>query len=160
MRTAICPGSFDPVTRGHLDIIERASKLFEKIIVLVVVNPNKDPMFSTEERVEFLKRVTAHLENVEVDSYYGLLADYAAKAGACTLIKGLRAVTDFEYEFQQALLNKKLNRELETMFMPTDANYMYLSSSIVKQLAEFGGDVKDLLPPSIYNDVIARLGKK
>ncbi|NCC06524.1 MAG: pantetheine-phosphate adenylyltransferase [Clostridia bacterium] len=160
MRIAICPGSFDPVTRGHLDIIERASKLFDKLIVLVVVNPNKNPMFSTDERVEFLKRATAHIDNVEVDSYYGLLANYAAKVGACTLIKGLRAVTDFEYEFQQALSNKKLNRELETMFMTTDANYMYLSSSIVKQIAEFGGDVRDLLPPPIYEDVVARLGKK
>ena len=160
MRIAICPGSFDPVTRGHLDIIERASKLFDKLIVLVVVNPNKNPMFSTDERVEFLKRATAHIDNVEVDSYYGLLANYAAKVGACTLIKGLRAVTDFEYEFQQALSNKKLNRELETMCMTTDANYMYLSSSIVKQIAEFGGDVRDLLPPPIYEDVVARLGKK
>ena len=156
-RIAICPGSFDPVTNGHLNIIERSSKLFDKLIVLVVVNPNKSPMFTAAERVEFLRRATKHLPNVEIDSYQGLLADYAAKLGACTLIKGLRAVTDFEFEFQQALTNKKLNPELETMFMITDARYMYLSSSIAKQVAYFGGDVTDFLPDAIRGDVLARL---
>ncbi|MEG0768867.1 MAG: pantetheine-phosphate adenylyltransferase [Ruthenibacterium sp.] len=157
MRIAICPGSFDPVTHGHLNIIERTSGLFDKVVVLVLGNPNKNPMFTEDERVEFLRRVTPHLPNVEVDSYNGLLADYAAKRGACTLIKGLRAVTDFEYEFQQALTNKKLNPQLETMFMITDAHYMYLSSSIAKQVAAYGGDVTEFIPDAIRADVIARI---
>lgn len=157
MRTAICPGSFDPVTNGHLNIIERSAKLFDKVIVLVAGNPNKNPMFTEAERVEFLRRVTAHLPNVEVHSYNGLLADYAAGEGACTLIKGLRAVTDFEFEFQQALTNKKLNPELETMFMITDARYMYLSSSIAKQVAAYGGDITDFIPEVIRADFLARI---
>ena len=160
MRIAICPGSFDPVTNGHLNIIERAAKLFDKIIVLVAGNPSKSPMFSSEERVEFLRRVTRHLPNVEVDSYNGLLAEYAAHAGACTLIKGLRAVTDFEFEFQQALTNKKLNPELETMFMITDARYMFLSSSTAKQVASFGGDITDFIPDAIRADFVERFSSQ
>lgn len=156
MRIAICPGSFDPVTRGHVNIIERSAKLFDKVIALVLVNPNKTPVFTAAERVDFIRRATAHLPNVEADSYHGLLAEYARSVGACTLIKGLRAVTDFEFEFQQALTNKKLNPELETMFVITDSNYMYLSSSIVKQIAEFGGDVTDFLPQAICADVVER----
>ena len=160
MRIAICPGSFDPVTKGHVNIIERSAKLFDKVIVLVVDNPNKTPMFTTEQRVDFLQRATVHLPNVEVDSYLGLLADYARSAGACTLIKGLRAVTDFEFEFQQALTNKKLNPELETMFVITDSSYMYLSSSIVKQIAEFGGDVTEFLPAEICGTVVQHMKKE
>ncbi|MEG1153521.1 MAG: pantetheine-phosphate adenylyltransferase [Ruthenibacterium sp.] len=157
MRIAICPGSFDPVTKGHVNIIERSARLFDKVIALVVVNPNKTPMFTSEQRVDFIRRATAHLPNVEVESYYGLLAEYAKKVGACTLIKGLRAVTDFEFEFQQALTNKKLNPELETMFVITDSNYMYLSSSIVKQIAEFNGNVNEFLPEAICGDVVAQM---
>ena len=157
MRIAICPGSFDPVTKGHLNIIERSARLFDVVVALVLVNPNKDPVFTVEERSEFLRRACADIPNVKVDSYFGLLADYARSIGACTLIKGLRAVTDFEYEFQQALINKKLNGDLETMFVITDSNYMYLSSSMVRQVAQFGGDVKDFLPECIYQDVVARL---
>ena len=160
MRIAICPGSFDPVTKGHLDIIERSAKLFDKLIVLVVVNPTKSLMFTAEERVAYLQQVTQHIPNVEIDSYKGLLADYAAKVGACTLIKGLRAVTDFEFEFQQALTNKKLNPELETMFMITDANYMYLSSSIAKQVAYFGGDISDFIPACIHGDILEQMTKR
>lgn len=160
MRIAICPGSFDPVTNGHLNIIERSAKLFDKLIVLVVVNPNKAPLFSAEERVAFLRRVTAYIPNVEIDAYQGLLAEYARQVGACTLIKGLRAVTDFEFEFQQALTNKKLNPELETMFMMTDANYMYLSSSIAKQVAFFGGDIHEFVPGLILNDILERMQQK
>ena len=120
MRIAICPGSFDPVTKGHLNIIERSAKLFDAVTVLVMVNPNKTPSFTAQERADFLRRVTGHIPNVKVDVYTGLLAEYAHNVGACTIIKGLRAVTDFEFEFQQALTNKKLNPELETMFVITD----------------------------------------
>ncbi len=157
MRIAICPGSFDPVTKGHVDIIERTAKLFDKVVVLVVINPAKRPFFTVEERTCFLRRATAHIGNVTVDSYQGLLADYAHRIGACTLIKGLRAVTDFEFEFQQALTNKKLNAELETMFIITDSQYIYLSSSMVKQVAQFGGDVTGFLPEVIREEVVLRL---
>lgn len=160
MRTAICPGSFDPVTKGHIDIISRSAKLFDEVIVLVVINPQKNPAFTTEERVDFIRRATAHLPNVKVDSYTGLLAQYAAEQGACTIIKGLRAVTDFEFEFQQALINKKLNPNLETMFVITNSDYMYLSSSMVKQVAGFGGDASGFLPQEISADVLNRLREK
>ena len=157
MRIALCPGSFDPVTKGHVDIIERTAKLFDRVVALVVINPAKCPFFTVEERTGFLRRATAHIGNVTVDSYQGLLADYARRMGACTLIKGLRAVTDFEFEFQQALTNKKLNAELETMFVITDSQYMYLSSSMVKQVAQFGGDVTGFLPEVIREEVVQRL---
>ena len=153
MKIAICPGSFDPVTKGHVDILERSSKLFDKVIAVVLVNPSKTPTFTTEERVELIKRVTKHIPNVEVDSYAGLVADYAQLKNAHTLIKGLRAVTDFEYEFQQALINKKLNPELETLFMVTNQEYMYLSSTLVRQIAEFGGDI-DMFVPEEIKDIL------
>ncbi len=159
-RIAICPGSYDPVTNGHINIIERTALLFDEVIVLVLVNPNKQPMFTPSERVDFLKRATKNLKNVKIDLHEGLLAQYAKNIGACTLIKGLRAVTDFEFEFQQALTNKKLNPNLETMFMITDTNFMYLSSSILKQVGLFGGDVKEFVPPEIYDDVLLRITKK
>lgn len=159
-KIAICPGSFDPVTKGHLNIIQRSAKLFDKVIVLVMINPTKNPFFSVEKRVEYLNRACADIPNVNVDSYYGLLADYAHQVKACTIIKGLRAVTDFEYEFQQALINKKLNPELETMLMITDSEYMYLSSSIVKQVAELGGNAKDFLPESVCGEIVERLCEK
>ena len=149
MKIAICPGSFDPVTKGHVDILERSSKLFDKVIAVVLVNPTKTPTFTTEERVDLIKRVTTHIPNLEVDSYTGLVADYAQLKNAHTLIKGLRAVTDFEYEFQQALINKKLNPELETLFMVTNQEYMYLSSTLVRQIAEFGGDIVMFVPEQI-----------
>ena len=157
MRIAICPGSFDPVTKGHLNIIERSAKLFDAVTVLVMVNTNKTPSFTAQERADFLRRVTGHIPNVKVDVYTGLLAEYAHNVGACTIIKGLRAVTDFEFEFQQALTNKKLNPELETMFVITDPEYMYLSSSMVRQVASFGGDVTDFLPDGICKDIVERL---
>lgn len=156
MRIAICPGSFDPVTLGHLDIIRRATPLFDQVIVAVTVNPNKTPTFSPEERLDFLRRCTRDIPNVVVDRCDGLLADYARSKGACALLKGLRAVTDFEYEFQMALINKKLNPELETMFMTTNSAYMYLSSSAVRQVAGFGGDVADFVPAEILPDVMER----
>ena len=153
MKIAICPGSFDPVTKGHVDILERSSKLFDKVIAVVLVNPTKTPTFTTEERVDLIKRVTTHIPNVEDESYTGLVADYAQLKNAHTLIKGLRAVTDFEYEFQQALINKKLNPELETLFMVTNQEYMYLSSTLVRQIAEFGGDI-DMFVPEEIKDIL------
>ncbi len=158
-RIAICPGSFDPVTYGHINIIKRTALLFDEVIVLVLINPNKKPTFTPSERLDFLHKVTKDIDNVKIDSYEGLLAKYAKDVNACTLVKGLRAVTDFEFEFQQALTNKKLNPDLETMFMITDTNYMYLSSSMVKQVAHFGGDVKDFVPSEIYSDVLKRIMK-
>ena len=159
MRIAICPGSFDPVTKGHIDILERSSKLFDRVIAVVMINPAKKPTFTTEERVELLQRVTKHIPNVEIESYYGLVADYARQKNAHTLIKGLRAVTDFEYEFQQALTNKKLNPELETLFLVTNQEYMYLSSTIVRQISSFGGDISQFVPQEIKDDLIKRISE-
>lgn len=160
-KTVICPGSFDPLTIGHLDIIKRTSKLFDNIIVVVMRNYNKDSgSFTVEERVDFIKRCTEDLPNVTVDSYKGLLADYARKKGACAVVKGLRAISDYDDEFRQALTNQKLNPELETVFMVTSSEYMFLSSSVVKQVCALGGDVSNFVPARIRDDIIARLGKK
>lgn len=157
MKIAICPGSFDPITLGHIDIIRRASKLFDKVIVVVLPNPKKTPCFTIEERIEFIKRATTHIENVEVDFYEGLLADYTRDKNACAVVKGLRAVSDFEYEFQMALSNKKLNPDTETIFLTTSEQYLYLSSSIVKQVARYGGDISHFVPPCILEDIKKRL---
>ena len=159
MKTAICPGSFDPVTLGHMDIIRRASKIFDKVIVAVMVNPAKKTAFTLEERVALLKKATAEMESVEVIGFDGFLADLARKRGACAIVKGLRAVSDFEYEFQMALINQKLNSELETMFLTTQAQNMYLSSSMVKDIASFGGDISSFVPACILDDIRERLCK-
>ena len=157
---AICPGSFDPVTIGHLDIISRSAKMFGKVIVVVMTNPNKSSgSFTVEERVEMLKKAVADIPNVQVDHYGGLLADYAARKNAKAIIKGLRAVTDFEYEFQMALANKKMNPSVETLFLTTSAENMYLSSSMIKQIAALGGDISDFVPAVIHNDIVNRLKK-
>ena len=159
MKLAVYPGSFDPVTLGHLDIIVRASKIVDHLIVGVPVNPAKHFSFSVEERMELLHRAIAHegLQNVEIDRVDGLLADYAKRRGAMVLIKGLRALSAFEYEFQQALTNKKLNPELETMFLATSAENMFLSSSMVKQVAGFGGDISPFVPACILQTIQDRL---
>lgn len=161
MKTVICPGSFDPVTMGHLDIIRRSAKMFDKVIVVVMTNyhKNNNYAFTSEERVELLKRCTADMPNVDVDRYDGLLADYARRKEAVAIVKGLRAVSDFEYEFQQALTNKKLNNELETVFITTRAENMYLSSSVVKQVCELGGDISTFVPAEIREDIIKRIKK-
>ena len=157
MKIAICPGSFDPVTIGHLDIITRASKMFGKVIVVVAGNVAKKCSFTPTERVEMIKKCILGLENVTVDHYDGLLADYAAKVGATAIIKGLRAMSDFEYEFQMALTNKKLNPNVETLFLTTSAENMYLSSSMVKQIAVMGGDISSFVPEVIKQDIINRI---
>ncbi|MGI6404429.1 MAG: pantetheine-phosphate adenylyltransferase [Oscillospiraceae bacterium] len=157
MATVICPGSFDPITKGHLDIITRASRLFDNVIALVAINANKKPSFSPEERAEMIRKATAHLPNVTADTYEGLLADYVRKKGAVAIIKGLRAMSDFEYEFQMALTNKRLVPEADTIFLTTKAENMYLNSSLVKQVASFGGDISDFVPPEVLNDIRQRL---
>ena len=156
---AICPGSFDPITIGHLDIISRSAKMFGKVIVVVMSNPAKknSGSFTIEERVEMIKKSVVDIPNVEVDHFEGLLADYAKLKNAGAIIKGLRAVTDFEYEFQMALTNKKLNPEVETLFLTTSAQNMYLSSSMVKQIASMGGDISDFVPAEIHRDIVNRI---
>ncbi len=160
-KTAICPGSFDPVTSGHLDIIRRSAKLFDRVIVVVMSNYRKTntSIFTVEERMELLRRCTNDLENVEVDCDFGLLAEYARRKNADVIVKGLRAVSDFEDEFQQALTNKKLNSAVETVFMAAGAENMFLSSSMIKQVCRLGGDVSPFLPPQVSRDIINRLRK-
>ena len=157
MRIGICPGSFDPVTLGHMDIISRACKIFDKVIVAVPVNLDKRASFTVEERMEMLRTVTADMENVEVDCVRGLLADYASEKHAAAIVKGLRAISDFEYEFQMALTNKKLNPEFETLFLPTSIEHMFLSSSMVKQIAGFGGDISHFVPECLLEKINQRL---
>lgn len=152
MKTAVYPGSFDPVTSGHLNIIRRASTIFDKLIVCVMVNAGKNPMFTLEEREALIRRVTLDLPNVEVDCSNELLADYCKRRGSCVIVKGLRAGSDFENEFQMALVNRKLNPELDTMFLTADSQYMYLSSSMVKELGKYHADLSDFLPEEIIPD--------
>ena len=157
MKIAICPGSFDPATLGHMDIIERSRKVFDKVIVAVMVNPEKNTMFTVEERIGLLKKCTKDMDNVEVVGFDGLLAEYARQRGVTAIVKGLRALSDFEYEFQQALTNKKLNPNLETLFLTTSAENMFLSSSIVKQIASFGGDISNFVPECVLDKIKERL---
>ena len=157
MKNAIYPGSFDPVTIGHLNIIRRASEIFDKLTVCVMVNAGKNPMFSLEERVELIKRVTSDLPNVEVDFSGELLAEYARKKGKCVIVKGLRAGSDFESEFQMAMINHKLNPDLDTMFLTAEHQYTYLSSSMVKELASYNVDLSDFLPEQIIPDFKERI---
>ena len=158
-KTAIYPGSFDPVTNGHLDLIRRSAKLFDQVIVVVMTNYNKigNYSFTVEERMALIRRVTEDLPNVQVDSDCGLLAAYAERKGADVIIKGLRAVSDFEDEFQQALINKKLNPQVETVFFAAESDNMFLSSSMIKQVCALGGDISPFLPPQICAEITARL---
>lgn len=160
MRIGVYPGSFDPATLGHLDIIRRASKLFDKLIVAAMINGEKTSAFTMEEKVDFLKRMTADLPNVEVECFSGLLADYVREKNACAIVKGLRAVSDFEYEFQMALTNKKLNPNLETLFLTAEADSMYLSSSMVREIASMGGDISNFVPACIHDRIVERLKNK
>jgi pantetheine-phosphate adenylyltransferase len=160
MKIAVYPGSFDPITNGHEDIIKRASGIFDEVIVAVLVNPDKKGLFEIEERVEMIKKVITPYPNVKVESFSGLLINFMKTKKAEVIIKGLRAVSDFEYEFQMALLNNKLSPAVETLFMMTSAQYSYLSSSAVKQVAMFGGCIKDLVPDAILKEVVKRAVKK
>ena len=155
MKIAICPGSFDPVTLGHKDIIERTAELFDRVIVLVMSNSEKHPLFSLEERMNMIKRCV-NMDNVEVDTYNGLLVNYARQHDAVAIVKGLRAVSDFDYEFQQALTNKSLYPEIETVFIAARGENMFLSSSMVKEVCRLGGDVSQFVPSEILDDVIKR----
>ncbi len=160
MKIAVCPGSFDPITNGHLDIIRRASHLFDKVIVAVLTNYNKKSAFSKEERVEFIRRCTADLPNVEAEYFDGLLVDFLREKQATAIVKGLRAMSDFEYEFQMALTNRKMYPQAETVFLTTTADHMYLSSSLVRQVANLGGVIEDFVPECIIADIQNKIGKE
>ena len=160
-KTVVCPGSFDPLTIGHLDIIRRSANLFDKVIVVVMRNLSKNVgSFTTEERVDFIKRCTKDLPNVSVDTYQGLLADYMRETGASAVVKGLRAISDYDDEFRQALTNQKLNPEMETIFMVANSEHMFLSSSVVKDVCKLGGDVTEFVPAEICEDIVKRLSRK
>lgn len=158
MRIGVYPGSFDPVTLGHLDIIERSSKLFDKLIVGVLNNSAKSPLFSVENRVNMLKEVTKNIENVEIHSFDGLLVDFAESVGANVIVRGLRAVTDFEYELQMSQTNKIIDNNIDTIFLTTRLEYAYLSSSTVKEVAKFGGNIEKFLPESVVPKVYKKYG--
>ena len=159
-RTVIYPGSFDPVTLGHLEVIRRASKLFDKVIVAVLINSAKTPTFSIEERMQLLSDAVSGLDNVEIAGFEGLLAAYCRQRGVNAIVKGLRAVSDFEYEFQMAIANKKLNPELETIFITADADAMYLSSSMVREIGSMGGDISNFVPAPVHDRIVKKLRKQ
>lgn len=159
MKVAIYPGSFDPITSGHLNIIQRAANIFDKLIVCVMVNAGKNPMFTLEERVDLIRRVTKDIPNLEIHCSNKLLAEFAREQGSCVIVKGLRAVSDFENEFQMALINRKINADLDTMFLTADKEYMYMSSSVVKELGSYGANLSDFLPKEIIPDFQRKLGK-
>ena len=160
MNIAIYPGSFDPITKGHLDIITRGSKVYDKLIVAVLVNVDKNCLFTIKERVELIKKVTKDLENVEVLSFDGLLVDFARLNNSKVILKGLRTMSDFEYEFQMALMNSKLDSEIETVFMMTSSAYSYVSSSAVKQVAKFGGSIEGFVPEELIEEVEKKFSVK
>lgn len=158
-KTAVYPGSFDPVTNGHLDIINRGLKIFDRIIVTILDNPAKKTLFSVEERISLLKSCLADMERTEVDSYNGLLVDYAQKREAHAILRGMRAVSDFEYEFQMALMNRRLNREVQTVFLMTGLRWIFTSSSIIKEAAQFGGDIESMVPPVVQEKLMEKFGR-
>jgi len=158
MRRVVCPGSYDPPTNGHLDIVERASRLFDEVIVAVLINKSKRGLFAVDERMALLRDTVSHLDNVTVDSWHGLLVDFCRERDVHAIVKGLRAVTDFDYELQMAQMNQQLTG-VETLFMPTKPLNSFLSSSLVKEVATFGGDVAHLLPPAVYDQLLRRLAE-
>ncbi|SES74284.1 pantetheine-phosphate adenylyltransferase [Anaerobranca gottschalkii] len=157
MKRAVYPGSFDPITKGHLDIIKRASKIFDEVIVAVATNSSKKPLFTIEERIEIINKVVQDYPNVKVDTFNGLLVEYCSNKEAYVIIKGLRAVSDFEYEFQMASINKKLKENIETLFMMTNTKYSYLSSSLVKEIGRLNGSIEDLVPQEIIPIILKKL---
>ena len=157
-QAAICAGTFDPLTLGHLDVIERASRIFPRVVIAVATNPGKNPLFSLEERLDLVRQSTAHLEGVEVDSFDGLLVDFAMSKGVQVIVRGLRAFSDFEYEFQMALTNRKLKPEIETIFLMPKQDYSYVSSSNVRAVASLGGDTTQFVPPPVQEALKARFG--
>ncbi|MGU3583099.1 pantetheine-phosphate adenylyltransferase [Rhodococcus sp. C26F] len=159
MSRAVCPGSFDPVTNGHLDVIGRVSAQFDEVVVTVTINPNKQGMFTIDERLEMLTEATSHLPNVTVDAWQGLLVDYARERGITAIVKGLRGANDFDYELQMAQMNHKLTG-VDTLFVATNPVYSYLSSSLVKEVATYGGDVSEMLPGSVHDRLLARLAER
>jgi len=160
MKRAVYPGSFDPITNGHIDIIKRASKLFDELIVAVLVNPAKTPLFTVEERMELIKESLNNMPNIKVDNFDGLLAHYVSKIKADVIVRGLRAVSDFETEFQMALMNKRLNPDVEIVFLMTSYEYSYLSSGVVKEVARLGGDVSGLVPKCVEVKLLERVGRR
>lgn len=159
-RVAIYPGSFDPVTNGHLDIVKRGLKLFDKIIVTILYNPGKETLFSLEERLGMLRESMKSLSHIEIDHYDGLLVDYAAKRKAQAILRGMRAVSDFEYEFQMALMNRRLDREIQTVFLMTGLRWIFTSSSIIKEAARFGGNIEGMVPPNVLRKLKIKFGQK
>ncbi len=160
MRTAIYPGSFDPLTNGHLDVVQRAAKLFDRVIVAVAKNDSKHPLFTLGERAALVKKAVAHLPNVRTDTFDGLLVEYVAARKARAIVRGLRAVSDFEFEFQLALMNRKLDENIETIFMMPKDTYTFLSSRIVKEIARLGGDVRSFVPPNVQTALLKKLKSK
>jgi len=157
-RIAIYPGSFDPVTNGHIDIAKRGLKLFDRIIVAILHNPCKKSLFTIEERLEMLNESMSGIDHIEFDTFDGLLVDYAHQRNACAILRGMRAVSDFEYEFQLALMNRKLQRQVETVFLMTGLRWIFTSSSIIKEAARFGGDVSDMVPPKVNARLKTKFG--
>jgi pantetheine-phosphate adenylyltransferase len=160
MKRVLYPGTFDPVTFGHIDIIERARALFDSIVVTVAVNPSKSPLFSLDERLYLLKESLKDYDNIKVDSFNGLVVEHAHNVGAVGIIRGLRAISDFEFEFQMALMNRKLAKDIHTIFLMPNEKYTYLNSSIVRNLAELHSDVSDFVPPAVRDALIKKFGKK
>jgi pantetheine-phosphate adenylyltransferase len=157
-KTAIYPGTFDPITNGHLSILTRALKIFDKLIIAILNNPQKAPLFSLDERISLIKQVLKDKPNIEIDSFDGLLVDYVVKKGSNVIIRGLRALSDFEYEFQLALMNRKLNRDVQSVFLMTDYKWFYTSSTIIKEAASLGGDISGLVPPIICEKLKEKFG--
>ncbi len=157
-KVAIYPGTFDPITNGHLSVVNRALKIFDKLIIAILINPAKTPLFSLEERIYMIKEAVQNGANIEIDSFDGLLVDYVVKKGSNVIVRGLRALSDFEYEFQTALMNRKLNREVQSIFLMTDYKWFYTSSTIIKEAASFDGDVSGLVPELVNQKLKQKFG--